>query len=129
MVALAEPSAVSHADYGDHLLARKEAEHWPLEALRGHPEGSLNDVQRRDIPVRRELQERAQRGEPSVAAAYGVMTFVLEMIEEVQDQLGREVRQLHGRGRLCISRLDKPEAQHERVAIRRHRPRAHRPLL
>src|SRR5271156_1473587 len=57
------------------------------------------------------------------------MAFMLEMIEEVQDQLWWNVGQLHCRGRLGVSRLDKAEEQHERVPIRRHRARAQGPLL
>src|ERR1700675_1913027 len=129
MVTLAEPTVAGHADHRDHLLAREEAEHWPLEALCRHPEGSLNDVQRRDDAVRCDLEKRPQGGEPSVAAAYSVMALMLEMIEEVQDQLWCNVGQLHRRRRLGMSRLDKAEEQHERVPIRRHRARAQCPLL
>jgi hypothetical protein len=77
MVALRGPGVARLADHRQHLLARQEAEDRPLEALCRHAECSLDDVQRRYVAPRRELEERPQRRQPQVAALHRVLPVLL----------------------------------------------------
>jgi hypothetical protein len=51
MVTLTDPCSIRRVDHGQHLLAGQVAEHRPLEALHGYAERTLDDLQRRHIPV------------------------------------------------------------------------------
>ena len=85
-------------------------------------------MQRGHVAPAGELQERAQRGQPQVAAANRVVPLVLQVIQERQDQLGLDVGESHGRRRLAQLAAGEVQEQHQRVAVAGHRARADRAL-
>jgi hypothetical protein len=58
-------------------------------------------VERADVMMRGVLQEGTQRRQTSVAATGAVLAFLLEMIQEAQDQFGVEINQLQCGRRLA----------------------------
>ena len=65
-------------------------------------------------------------------ARYGadrVVSLALQMIEEGEDQLGREVSQRDGRRRLRTVRLDEIEEQDKRIPVGSHGAGTQGPLL
>jgi hypothetical protein len=79
-ITLADPAGAGLADHCQHLFAREEAEHGPLEALHRHAQCLLDHLHGGDIPTRRELQECAQRRQPGIAAAHRVVTLTLQVV-------------------------------------------------
>jgi hypothetical protein len=61
----------------------QEAQHRPLEALHRHGHRPLDVVQRRHVAPAGELQERAQRRQPQVAAANRVVPLALQVVQEL----------------------------------------------
>lgn len=117
MIALADPGSVWRADHCQHLIAGQVTKHRSLEALHRNPEGALNDLQRRHVPVGSEFQKRPQCRQTGIAATHGIVSLAFQVVEEGHDQIRRDIGQCHrGRG-LPKAGLGKSEEQHERIAV------------
>ena len=77
----------------------------------------------------RELQERPQCSQTSIATAHGIVSLAFQMVEKGHDQIRRDVGQCHRGRRLAETGLGKPEEQHESVAVGSDRLRAQGPVL
>ena len=117
MIALRSPGTARLSHHRQHFFARQETEHRTLEALHRHAQRSLDDVQRRHVAPRRELEERTQRCQPQIAAAHRVVPLLLQVVQERQDQIGFDVGQAQCRGRLAQTLLGEVQEQHQGVAI------------
>ena len=106
-------------------LARVEERHRaPHIALARHREDALAVQQPGWIGHRDVAEERADRGEPRVAAARAVPARRLSMKEEVGDQISVDVLDRELDRRLAVPGTREPQQQTERVAIACDRMRA-----
>ena len=62
---------------------------------------------------RRVAEQRAQRGQPGVAAAGGVPAAVLEVVQERGDRLGAEIVPVQVRGGFAGALLEEAQQQPE----------------
>ena len=90
-------------------------------ALVGHREDTLAVQQPDGIGHRDVAEERADRGEPRVAAARPVTAHRFAVDEEVGDQIGVDVLDCELDRRLAVPSAREPQQQPERVAIARDR--------
>ena len=107
----------------------RRARHRPPKALHRHAQSPLDDMQRIDVTVAREFQERARRRQPDIAGAHRIAAITFRIIEKGQDQRLRDVPQAHRHGLLVQVHHREVQEQHDRVAAGRHRPWARRTLL
>jgi hypothetical protein len=68
------------------------------------------------------------RGKPQVTAAHRVVPLTFQVGQELQDQLRRDVHELHGPLAACPVVASIPEEQRHRVAVVGHGSRAERAL-
>ena len=108
-----------------HLLSGEEAEHRPIEPLHRHGQRLLDDAQGRQVVMGRVLEERAQRGKPRIATARAILALALEVIEEIQHELGVEVDELQAGWGLAGLLLGELQQETEGIAVGRDSARAH----
>jgi hypothetical protein len=129
MIALRSPGLTRLADHRQHLLARQEPEHRLLEPFQGHAQRLLDALQGGHVPACREFQESTQRHEPQIAGLHPIVTLLLQMIEERQDQVGRDVGQRQrGRG-FAQALAGEIQKQHQGIAVGGDGVRAHGTLV
>ena len=128
VVPLRRPLGAGLPQHGDHLRPSQMTQQRTLESLHRHGHRALDGVQRRHVASTGEFQECPQGREPQVTAAHRVVPLPLQVGQELQDQLRRDVHELHGHWRLAQVPGCIPEEQRHRVAVAGHCSWAERAL-
>lgn len=99
------------------LLAREVREDRARASLRGDGEETLDLGEGRGLFATRVSCEGAQRGEAGVSSADTVTPLALEVVEEGENERGREVVGREGRGGAPQTPLGEPQQEAKRITV------------
>src|SRR3972149_245478 len=112
MIALAERGrAIRGGEDGLQVLLVEIAEHAFGGSLRRDAEHTLGDGHRLRIRSRDMVEEGADRGQPGIARADAVVTFLLQAVEEGEHHIPVEILESQTTGRLAVTLSSEEQQQ------------------